>query len=225
MPKPKLAQPTETHVRILRTLLQLLQQDRAPVISELADELGLAGASSLSATLEVIKRLGLIEFVGGGQRGKRKLLSITAAGKAAAGQLGIPLLGAIPAGSLAEVLEHPEARVELPNLMPYEEGDFLLGVKGESMTGDGILEGDLILLRPKVDVRQGEIAAVHVGTEYLATLKRVYLDAERKSVTLRASNPNYSDIVVESNEVQIAGVFRGLIRNPSFCKELNSYGI
>lgn len=225
MPKPKTTQPTETHIRILQVLFRLVQGGRAPVISELASELGLAGPSSISPTLNVIERLGLIKIVGGGKRGKRKWLSITDSGKAASGQLGIPFFGEIRAGVLGEILEHPYIRLDLPKMIPYEEGDFLLGVKGESMVGDGILPGDVVLLRPKVEAYQGEIAAVHIGEEYLATLKRIYLDTDRKLVTLRASNPNYPDVIAPSAQVRVAGVFRGLIRNPSFLKGMNNYGV
>jgi repressor LexA len=97
-------------------------------------------------------------------------------------------------------------------LLPYKNGDFLLDVSGDSMVGDGILPGDRVLLRPNVPVNNGEIAAVHVGEEYCATLKRVYFYPERGVVELRASNPKYAPIEVREGEFNIVGVFRGLIR-------------
>ena len=68
-----------------------------------------------------------------------------------------------------------------------------------------------MLLRPEIEWSNGEIAAVHIGAAHEATLKRVFLDGEQ--VTLRASNPDYPDLVVRAGEIKIAAVFRGLIRH------------
>jgi repressor LexA len=80
------------------------------------------------------------------------------------------------------------------------------------MIGDGILEGDKVLLRPNVQAENGEIAAVIVGDDHEATLKRVFFDERRSKIVLRASNPRYADRQVSPRSVRIAGVFRGLIR-------------
>ena len=96
-------------------------------------------------------------------------------------------------------------------ILPHWEGDFLLIVRGDSMIGDGILSGDKVLIRPVVQVNNGEIAAVHVGDDHLATLKRILFDNDQ--VILRASNPAYPDIVLPQSELKVAGVYRGLVRN------------
>jgi repressor LexA len=126
------------------------------------------------------------------------------------------VLGTIRAGGLEEAIAEPETVLE--EFLPHRAGDFILRVKGDSMIGDGILEGDHVLLRPGVECARGEIAAVIVGSEEgefagecEATLKRVYLEGKR--VRLKAGNPAYPDRVVPAAEVKIAGVFRGLIRH------------
>ena len=92
----------------------------------------------------------------------------------------LPLLGTIPAGPLEEVITQQDAAFEtvsVNELLRHRPGDFLLRIKGESMVGDGILNGDLVLLRPGVEIQQGEIAAVvwsGSGAECEATLKRVF---------------------------------------------------
>ena len=121
------------------------------------------------------------------------------------------MLGCIPAGPLSEVFEHCEV-IEAYELLPHKLGDFLLIVHGDSMIGDGILPGDKVLLRPNVQVQNGEIAAVHIGDEYLATLKHVYFGPGQAKATLKASNPSYHDIVVAMKDIKVAGVFRGLVR-------------
>jgi repressor LexA len=130
----------------------------------------------------------------------------------AAGDGGVPVLGFIPAGPLSEVLAHCEEVLDLGTILPYQAGDFLLVVNGQSMIGDGILPGDKVLLRPDVQVQNGEIAAVHFGDQYLATLKHVCFQSDNKIITLRASNEKYPDVNVPGRELQIVGVFRGLVR-------------
>jgi repressor LexA len=128
-------------------------------------------------------------------------------------QQGLPLLGCITAGPLAEVLQGADTFVQgLEDVLPYKTGDFLLTVQGDSMIGDGIHNGDRVLVRPNIQLHNGEIAAVHVGEEYCATLKHVHFEQSGKVVKLRASNPAYADIRVPAAEVRIVGVYRGLIR-------------
>ena len=81
---------------------------------------------------------------------------------------------------MEEVIAQQDAAFEsvsVNELLKHRPGDFLLRIKGESMVGDGILNGDLVLLRPGVEIQQGEIAAVvwsGSGAECEATLKRVF---------------------------------------------------
>jgi repressor LexA len=94
----------------------------------------------------------------------------------------LPVVGSIAAGPLGEALQHAETFAEaLRDLLPFEPGDFLLEVRGDSMIGDGIYEGDRVLLRPNIHVQNGEIAAVHVGDEYSATLKPVSCHLGRRT--------------------------------------------
>ncbi len=159
-----------------------------------------------------MERNGYVRLLGGGTQGKRRSVVFTARGKEAVGLGGVPVLGCIPAGPLAEALEHCEEVIDLGKALPHQHGDFLLRVNGHSMTGDGILSGDKVLLRPGVQVKNGEIAAVHFGEQYLATLKHVYFDACDETVTLRAGNENYADVTISGRELRVAGVFRGLVR-------------
>jgi SOS-response transcriptional repressor LexA len=64
-----------------------------------------------------------------------------------------------------------------------------------------------------VQVKHGEIAAVLVGDAHEATLKRVLLHERTGRVTLRASNPAYPDRTIPAENLKVAGVFRGLIRD------------
>lgn len=212
MPRPQTADLSHVHARILLELRRCITSDGAASVSDLATGLDLAGASSIVPTLKVMERNGYVRVLGGGTRGKRRTVVLTPKGRTAAGIGGVPVLGSIPAGPLAEVLEHCEETLDLGTALPHQTGDFLLVVNGHSMTGDGILPGDKVLLRPGVQVQNGEVAAVHFGDQYLATLKHICFEAGGEMVTLRASNAEYADVIISGQELQIAGVYRGLIR-------------
>lgn len=203
---------TLVHHRILGVLGTLSEGRGYSTIADLVQELHLAGDTSLNATLKIMQRNGFVDIHGGGKRGRRRTVCLTNQGKQSLGLGGLRVLGNIPAGHLADVLEHSETVIDSAEVLPHKPGDFLLVVQGDSMIGDGILPNDKVLLRPHVPVRDREIAAVHVGDEYLATLKHVCFGRGRSRITLKASNPKYKDVVVPATDVKVAGVFRGLIR-------------
>jgi repressor LexA len=199
------------HHRIAQALLSLEKQGEPGFVPDLVRKLGYAAESSLTATLKIMERDGLIAIKGGGAKGRSRMVTLTAKGRQALGAGGLPVLGSIPAGPLSEAIAEADDVREPGDLLPWRDGDFLLRVRGDSMIGDGIFDRDLVLIRPSAEARPGEIAAVQVGDDHEATLKHVYVQG--RTVTLRASNPQYSDLTVPAETVKIAGVFRGLIRH------------
>lgn len=201
--------------RILEAVARFEDRQEPALVPDLLARLKLAAESSLTPTLKILERKRLLRIAGGGARGRSRVLCLTEDGRQAIGAGGIPLLGSIPAGLLSEALAEPEEILDRDAMLPWRPGDFLLRVKGDSMIGDGILDGDKVLLRPGIEPYAGEIAAVLVGEAYEATLKHFLPMPESGRVKLRASNPGYRDIVVPAEEVKVAGVFRGLIRDGS----------
>lgn len=217
MPRPRTTQLSAPQRRIAKAIAAIEREGFPASISGLVRELGLAGSSSVVPTLRIMERNGFVAIAGGGVTGRDQLVRLTPKGRYAVAEGGLPVLGSIRAGLLEEAIAEPDTILQENELLPYKPGDFLLRVKGDSMIGDGILPGDHVLIRPNVQVTQGDIAAVMVGGdesgECEATLKRFYLEGKGgRTVRLKASNPAYGDIVVPASEVKIAGVFRGLIR-------------
>lgn len=192
-----------------KQLLDYLQQCESlgkspPSIREIAAHFGFASPRAAALHIDALVQKGAL------LRDPRKARSLRLPpGNSPPPARTIPLLGRIPAGPLSEALESPEF-LSPAELLPHRSGDFLLKVCGDSMTGDGILDGDLVLLRPGIPVPHGAIAAVCVGDDREATLKRVF--PEGPLVRLRAAHPAYKDIVVPAEAVTVAGVFRGLVR-------------
>lgn len=204
---------THPQKRILEAMAWFEDRQEPALVPDLLTRLKLAAESSLTPTLKILERKGLLQITGGGAKGRPRVLRLTEQGRYAIGVGGIPLLGSITAGPLSEALAEPEEILDRAAMLPWQPGDFLLRVKGDSMIGDGILDGDKVLLRPGLAPHAGEIAAVLVGEAYEATLKHFLPMPESGHVKLRASNPGYRDIVVSADEVKVAGVFRGLIRD------------
>jgi len=126
-------------------------------------------------------------------------------------RLNVPLLGSIAAGRA----EPQEARqegcltvdAELMRL-PKNARTFALEVRGDSMTGAGILAGDMVVMEFR-EARHGDIVAALIDGE--TTLKR-YLVHEGVPY-LRASNRKYPDLI-PAQELVIQGVMVALLRLP-----------
>ena len=121
----------------------------------------------------------------------------------------IPLLGAVPAGPPELAVEDADTSLVLDSSIAGE-GTFLLKVDGHSMTGDHIVPGDLVVVRPQETAEEGEIVVVLVGDE--ATLKRCKRQGD--VVHLVPSNPDYETIVLDGSEgdARIIGKIQAIIR-------------
>lgn len=111
----------------------------------------------------------------------------------------IPVIGTIAAGEPILAVENIEEYIDLDEKI---SADFALRVKGDSMVGANIFDGDIVFIRKQSDVDDGEIAAVIIDDS--ATLKRVF-KFENK-VVLRAENPRYKPILLNGDKsVYIVG--------------------
>lgn len=140
-----------------------------------------------------------------GPNGKRALTVAPAAMHALPEPLSppvrLPLLGLIAAGEPIEALENPE-QVHVP--APFAHPDnFVLRVKGDSMTDDNIEDGDFIIVRKTPAAQSGQIVVALVNGE--ATLKRYY--PRNGEVELHPRNPSYPVIRIhDTDHFRINGV-------------------
>lgn len=122
----------------------------------------------------------------------------------------VPLLGSIAAGEPIFGEQAVDCYVDSEN----DGADFALRIKGDSMIGARIYDGDLVFIHAQDDVDDGEIAAVMIDDE--ATLKRVFKLGDR--VILRAENPAYAPFEYSAHDgknLRILGkaiAFQGQIR-------------
>lgn len=121
--------------------------------------------------------------------------------------LSVPLLGSVAAGRPLFAEENMEGSIKLP--MDFFRGGkyFALSVKGESMIGAGILEGDIAVVRHQSDASNGDIVVALV--DEAVTLKKFFLEKNR--VMLQSENPDFPPIYTQN--VRILGKLAFLIRN------------
>lgn len=208
---------------LVRCISRFERGGRPPLVRDLMAELGSA-RQTLFSQFERLEEEQLIWREGA--PGETKLLHLTDLGRRAAYHMGAPVLGEVPAGLTERVVQDTGCDAEGAQIyrqswddaLPCNENFASLTVKGDSMIGDSILEGDEVHLRcgrRLIDLEDGEIAAVMVGDDYEATFKHVHFDAETGIVTLRASNERYEPMEVPAAQVRLVGTVRGIVRlNP-----------
>ena len=121
----------------------------------------------------------------------------------------VPLVGAVPAGQPIDAVENLEGTIGIdPALFPQADV-FALRVKGASMVGAGIRDGDIALVRQTQEANDGDIVVAQIDDE--ATLKR--LVRKNGKVVLHAENPAFKDVVVKPGaDFALAGVVIGIVR-------------
>lgn len=193
---------TATRLQLLRRIGQHIQEHgRPPSAAELARLMGQSEAG-ISIHIKALISLGLIE-----RQAARGPVHLTSKAEAIL-QVGIPIYGQIAAGPPLLAEQTPDRLTpSLDKLMGVREGDFLLEVNGESMIGIGIMDGDLVLIRPAQEVLDGEVAVVLVPGENVATLKRLYLFHDE--VLLESENPDMPRLSFPADQVTIQGKMIG----------------
>jgi len=122
----------------------------------------------------------------------------------------LPLLGKIAAGKPIFAEENIEEYIPVSKqIMGKAEGQFLLKVTGDSMSGDHIVDGDMLIIKIQNTAENGDIVAALLGEE--AVVKRFY-KREDGTIELVSSNPIYEPIVVK-DELKIQGKVIAVYRN------------
>jgi repressor LexA len=120
----------------------------------------------------------------------------------------IPFLGTVAAGRPILAEEYREGTIILhSSLLKKNRNYFALRVRGDSMEGAGIIDGDTAIIEKKETARNGEIVVAIIDDA--VTLKRFYKEAAR--ILLQPENPKYSPIY--TRDVRILGCLACTIRS------------
>ena len=169
---------------------------RMPSYAEMINLLGVKSKSVVNFWVNKLVEAGIIEKDGRGH------LTFTKR------PFAIPLVGSVQAGfpspeeeSLCDVISMDEYLISRP------DSSFLLQVSGDSMIGEGIKEGDLVIVEKGREPRNGDIVIAEVDGEW--TMK--YFRRQGKQVVLEAANPKYP-IIKPKTELKVGGIVTAVIR-------------
>ena len=172
-----------------------------PTRADIAQELGFRSPNAAEEHLRALARKGALEVVPGTSRGIRL-----------PEEQGLPIVGRVAAGSPILAEEHIEDRVDLPADFFRPRADFLLRVRGDSMVGVGILDGDLLAVHKTPEARTGQIVVARIDDD--VTVKRLQRTRSRARVCLLPENDAYAPIEVDLREQAFAieGLSVGVLR-------------
>jgi repressor LexA len=194
-------QLTERQRKILDFIDQRISvHGQPPTLREIGAKFDISSTNGVRTHLEALVKKGYLKKHGAFHRGLELVRQL-------AGPVSrIPLVGLVPAGNPIDAAENVEAEFALDKSFLPNGETFSLKVKGDSMEGAGILDGDFVLVSKqsaaqKVAIINGE-----------ATVKRYFPEGNR--VRLQPENDKYQPIIVEkkSGEFRLAGRVIGLLR-------------
>ncbi len=189
----------ETRREVLDFVRRRILAGQPPTTREVQQHFGFKAVQSARQHLETLVTEGKLTKQPGRARGYGLPAGTT--GPTGPPRL-VPILGRVQAGALSEAIEAPEGYLPVSG-RPADEPLFALAVRGESMSGAGILPGDLIVVRQQEKADDGTIVVALVGDE--ATVKRLH--HRRGHIELHAENPAFAPIVPEHGaEVRVLGV-------------------
>jgi repressor LexA len=171
-------------------------QGRMPSFSEVGELLGLRSKNAVSKLITQLE--------------KARVLSRDERGRLIPGSIRFPVrvLGTVEAGFPSPAEEELADTLSLDDmLIRNHEATFLLKVSGDSMSGAGILPGDMVIVDRGRTPESGDIVIAEVDGEW--TMK--YLKKRGNNVTLLPANPAYRPIKPR-RELKIAGVVTAVVR-------------
>ena len=179
-----------------------------PTVRDIGKAVGLASSSTVHAHLANLERVGLLRRDPSKPRAI-ELLDRAAAGMRSLVRPGLPVVGHVAAGQPVLAEENIEDYIQTPEFAGGEDWEYLLRVRGESMKDVGILDGDLVVVRPQETANDGDIVVALIGEE--ATVKRFFQEADH----VRLQPENRAMEPIRSREVRVLGRVVGLMRSMS----------
>lgn len=164
-----------------------------PTVREIGEAVGLTSSSSVHAQLANLERLGLLH------KDPTKPRAMALSDSPRAQGVVVPLIGRIAAGYPILAQQNVEDHLVVPMVFAGEARHFALTVRGDSMVGAGILDGDVVIVKAGEAAESGDIVAALLPgpAEDEATVKRLRRRGGR--VMLVPENPALEPLEMDPN--------------------------
>ncbi len=176
----------------------------APSYEEMAEHFGLRSKATVYEHIQALEDKGYLRV----QEGRARSLEVVHMDDTPVTPIiELPLVGLITAGEPIEAIQQPET-ISIPReLVRSTENAFVLRVQGDSMVGEGILDGDYVIAERNFYPQNGDVVVALLRNEY-ATLKKYF--RERDRIRLQPANPKYRPIYARNPQIQ--GIVRAILR-------------
>ena len=172
------------------------ERRRMPTYSEMLPLLGVKAKSAAEYWIKKLLNKGALEKDAKGFLKPARL------------SFNLPIVGNVAAGFPSPAEEELRDTISMDEyLVAKPDASFLLQVTGDSMTGAGIMEGDLVIVERGKTPRNGDIVLAEVDGQW--TMK--YFRRQGKEVVLEAANPAYP-VIRAKEELKIGGVITAAVR-------------
>ena len=188
----------QTRERIYRFVREQLLRGQPPTIREVQEAFCFRAVESAREHLEALVAEGRLSKRPNRSRGY--MLPDDEAVPAVMATVFVPVLGRVQAGALSTAIEDLEGYIQVESRRSDDEL-FALKVRGESMSGAGILNGDLVIVRKQSSASSGDIVVALIDDE--ATVKRLRI--REGWAELHPENPQFEPIIAPPGELILLG--------------------
>lgn len=212
--KKKLSPKQEAIVEYIQGFL--IDHQYPPTVRDIQSGCGISSTSVVDYNLRILQREGYIRRQSEVSRGIELLKDSSGREARPENVVPVPVFGSIAAGEPFHIpgaasRSDADEIVDLPTFLTRGNPDvFAVRVKGESMIDALVADGDLVVLEPAVDARNGEMVAAEINGDEV-TLKHFFI--QNGTVTLQPANSAVEPIVVPAANVQVRGKVVGVIRS------------
>jgi len=184
---------------------QIQNKGFPPSVREIGQAVGLSSSSTVHAHLAALEKKGYLKRDQSKPRALTLAKNKTKTARLDSSVVSIPVLGSVAAGNPILAVAESEEKISLPAEF-FKPNYFAVKVKGDSMVNTGILDGDLIIVKPQPVAEAGAIVVALLDDE--VTVKYFY--PQQNKVKLEAANPAYPPIYTDN--LKILGIAVGLLR-------------
>jgi len=175
----------------------------APTLEEIGTRFNLNSLATVHKHLTNLEQKGLIRRTWNHSRAIELVPPVKPSGA-----VELPLLGCVAAGRPIEALESADV-VAVPEEFIRRQNTFVLRVVGSSMVGDGILDGDYIVVEERPTAENGETVVATI--DGAATVKRFYREKAGK-IRLQPANDAIEPIIARERDVEVRGIVVAVLR-------------